>query len=157
MSENFNDKASNKPLAANQNVKWYKLGGKSKDAILRSIELNNQSDVDKKEIDDLAGTLGLKFLVARTDTYYGYSAHAPEIFASPYPNEEEFYMMCPVGDGRKDGETHFVPEDATELSKDEQELLEQGLFSAWAGALPIIHKEPIPLQYPNNLNEPTND
>ncbi len=149
MSENSNNDDDNKPLAANQNVKWYKLGGKSKDAILRSIELNEKGNVDKREIDDLAGTLGLKFLVARTDTYYGYSAHAPEIFASPYPDEGEFYMMCPIGSGRKDGETHFTPEDAIELSKEEQEQLEKGLFNAWSGAMPIIRKEPIALEEPD--------
>lgn len=142
MSEHSEEKG----LAANQNVKWYRLGGTSKDAIQRSIELNDAENVDKGELDDLAGRLGLKFAVARTDTMYGYSAHTPEVFASPYPNEDEFYMMCPIGGGRKDGETSFVPEDATELSDDEAEKLTNGLFNAWGGHVPIVHKEPIPLQ-----------
>ncbi len=142
MSESSNHEGG---LAANQNVKWFRLGGTSKDAILRSIELNDTQNAEKQELSDLAGRLGLKFLVARTDTFYGHSAHTPEVFASPFPNEDEFYMMCPIGDGRKDGQTHFVPEDATELEHEDISKLESALFNAWGGHIPIIRKEPIPL------------
>lgn len=151
MSENYNEQNG---LNANQNVKWYKLDGESKNAILRSIELNNAENINKQEISDLAGTLGLKFLVARTDNIYGYSAHAPEIFASPFPHEEEFYMMSPIGSGGKDGETCFTPKNAIELNDEETEKLETALFQPWSTSVPLIRSEPIPLQSPEqNSNQ----
>lgn len=143
MSEN----SENSGLNANENVKWYILGGKSKQAILRSIEMNEDTNnINKSELNDLAGTLGLKFAVARSDKFYGYSAHCPEIYASPIPNENEFYMMCPIGDGRKDGKTSFIPEDAKEISDDKIEKITSMLFGAWTSSTPIIRKDPIPLQ-----------
>ncbi|MGH1377627.1 MAG: hypothetical protein ACRBB3_02285 [Alphaproteobacteria bacterium] len=143
----MSETSKNSGLHANENVKWYILGGKSKDAILRSIEINKDQDsANKSEVSELSGTLGLKFLVARSDKYYGYSAHCPEIYASPIPNENEFYMMCPIGDGRKDGKTSFVPEDAKEISDKKVEQITSMLFGAWTSSTPIIRKDPIPLQ-----------
>ena len=150
MSEN----SEKSGLNANENVKWYVLGGKSKEAILRSIELDTaEENIDKSEIDALAGTLGLKFAVARSDTYFGYSAHCPEIYASPLPNENEFYMMCPIGSGRKDGETSFIPEDAEEISEEKIKEITSILFSAWGSSLPITHRDPVPLEQ----NDPQQD
>ena len=150
MSEN----SEKSGLNANENVKWYVLGGKSKEAILRSIELNTtEEQTNKSELNDLAGTLGLKFAVARSDTYFGYSAHCPEIYASPLPNENEFYMMCPIGNGRKDGETSFVPEDAEEISEEKIKDITSILFSAWGSSLPILRQDPVPLQQ----NDPQQD
>ena len=154
MSEN----SEKSGLSANENVKWYVLGGKSKEAILRSIELNTTDEqIDKSEFDDLAGTLGLKFAVARSDTYFGYSAHCPEIYASPLPNENEFYMMCPIGDGRKDGKTSFVPEDAEEISEEKIKDITSILFSAWGSSLPIIRQDPVPLQQDDPQQDNTPD
>ncbi len=150
MSEN----SEKSGLNANENVKWYVLGGKSKEAILRSIELNTTDEkIDKSEFDGLAGTLGLKFAVARSDACFGYSAHCPEIYASPLPNENEFYMMCPIGDGRKDGETSFIPEDAEEISEEKIKEITSILFSAWGSSLPILRQAPVPLQQ----NDPQQD
>ncbi len=145
-----------KPIHANQNVRWFRLGGETKNAILRTIELNNQqrnaSIVSPEEVKSLAGTLGLKFRVARSDVMYGLSAHAPEIFESPFPNEKNsFYMMAPVGLNKSGKECSFIPEDSVELTEEETYKLEKNLFSnPWSSSIPLVRVAPIPVQLPNS-------
>ncbi len=145
MSETY----EHKKLHTNENVKWYKLNEEAKNNLLRLAELTNDGyEKDKPEISLIREALGQRFAVTRNDIIYGYSAHAPEIYASPLPHEDDFYMMCPIGSGRKDEKTYFVPSDCEELDKETIEKITNMLFAAWGGSIPVLHKEPIQLMPP---------
>lgn len=138
---------SNKALHANENVRWFRLGGKTQEALLRTIELTDKDETPSKdELNRLANCLGMKFMVARNDTFYGLSAHRPEVFKSPIPSEENtFYMLCPRGDNKTGSDVSFIPEDSVELNEEEINLLQNGLFMPWGQATPVLQVEPIQL------------
>ena len=142
MSENSNDnslsdKFDNRPLQANENVKWYKLGGRTKEAVLTSIDKNSKHEIpEDSELEELASILGHNFPVRRIEKYYGDCACFPKIYSSSGPNDDNLYMMCPIGISAHKNQSYFIPEDSTEMPKEEiQKTIDD--------SLPIISKEPI--------------
>lgn len=129
---------------------WYRLAGKSETAIRRAIEVSQSGEVlSDAERNELAETLGLKFPVAQygqdKDGAFAYAVF-PETFGHPFQSKDEFYMLCPVGRTKSAERTHFTPQDGVPLKEDEIIPLERILFAAWGGSVPIVSREPIPLQ-----------
>ena len=133
------------PTIMTQNALWYKVTqGPTKQAI--DTVLKHASDVsalDTNTRHELGRQLGQTFGVIRNDTYFGAAIIYPEVFHSPY-NDEAFYILCPIGlDTQTADETHFTPEDATQLNDDEVAHVTSGLFPPQGGAIAIISRQPI--------------
>ncbi|GEM_PF-3129829 len=134
---------------------WYRLTGKSEQAIRRSIEISESGiKAPMEEIHKLAEILGQKSPVLEyggdeSGQVRAYATY-PEIFAHPSSGRDEFYMYCPVG--YKKGENlqlvagHFIPEDGIEMSEEEAIGLERILFIPHGGSVPIVSKDPILLR-----------
>ena len=130
---------------------WYRLAGKSEQAIRRAIEVSKTGEaISEAEKNDLAETLGLKSPVAQygQDTQGGVYALAvfPDTFGHPMSLKDEFYMACPIGRTKAEERTHFKPQDGIALTEQETDELERVLFPAWGGSVPIVSRNPIPLQ-----------
>lgn len=122
----------NLPRLTDSSFVWYKLNGHAKEAAK-----NFMSGDDSKEMYQI---LGQEFPVVFAEDS-GRSAHVPEVYISPYPYEKgEFYMKCPVGGGRKDGQTHFTPSDSTTLDDATADHLATDI--SLLRATPIVHSTP---------------
>ena len=137
-------------LQPKRNSVWYKLAGKSEQALRRAIEASqNGEELGANEKKELATLLGYYAPVAQTVCWFGPEedyAVFPATFGHPFSNTDEFYMKCPIGRTKAEEETHFVPEDGVALSDDEADKLEMALFPPQGASVPITEREPIPLQ-----------
>lgn len=136
-----------------QRYVWYRLAGKSEQAIRRAIEASKAGEqISEVEKNELAQTLGLKSPVAQygRDTQGGLYGLAvfPDTFGHPMGLKDEFYMACPIGRTKAEEKTHFKPQDGIPLTEQEVDELERMLFPAWGGSVPIVSRDPIPLGPP---------
>ncbi|MBC7324027.1 MAG: hypothetical protein H5T99_01780 [Moorella sp. (in: Bacteria)] len=129
-----------------RNYVWYRLAGKSEQALRRVMEIDRSGEqAPKQELRDLGEKLGYFFPVAQQGPDCTYAVF-PAVFGYPSSLKDEFFLKAPIG-YRKDatGETHFQPEDGETLTEKEADHLEMGLFPPQGGSIPIIERYPIPL------------
>lgn len=157
MSENSKDdknisgawEDANKPLAENQHVVWYELGGKTLDILNKFIEMDQKGqNPDKNELKEFFSTVGFDYPVYRIETYNGENFAFPKIFAHPSTLNNSLYMMSPISQNEKDPR-HFVPLDSKPLSGEEL----QKVLGALGDSLPILSRPPIIKNPESNTNE----
>lgn len=141
------------PREFHENVMWYRLGGKAHDLMLKEyggrenrhklLPENKDNPLQVITLDELKEILGMGFGVVREDVRHGRTAHAPTAYASPFPDETDvFYLMCPIGESRKDEQEHFVPEDSIRISETDGDQLWSTLRFVGKAYSPLIYVEP---------------
>lgn len=81
-------------------------------------------------------------------------AHRPTVFQSPFPDDDGYYLMCPVGSKGENKRTHFIPQDSKELTQEEEDNLTKILFMAWGGSMPLIPNNPLLVGEQENTEPP---
>ncbi len=137
-----------KPLVSTENCCWYRLGGVTKAAVKRAMELDglDPGTHDPAELESLACLLGLRTPVLRNTVKFGPAAEYPVIFLVPANGEDEFFMMCPRPSILNSKPAEFVPDESIEMSHEGAAKLRHKIFTTKIGQTPVTYIEPFPLK-----------